>query len=145
MRKYLEASRSTIFYQLTPVVTFITALLLLGETVSAQKFWGIGLIVGGNMIAVYKHGGHITRRGLFFALVTVIALGFAYVADKAAFSHYPLGAYMIISYFRGAERLINYTLNPNPWILINPCPSNDVRRVLYEIFLEKSIEVILFT
>lgn len=108
MRKYLEASRSTIFYQLTPVVTFITSLIFLNETISTEKILGISFIVGGNMIAVYKHGGHVTRRGLFFALITVISLGFAYVADKAAFSHYPLGVYMVISYLFPAIYVIPF-------------------------------------
>lgn len=106
MRKYLEASRSTIFFQLTPVVTFIVSILVLDETFSGNKVLGMGLIIAGNLIALYKHGGYVTRRGLMFAFVTVIALGLAYVADKAASSSYPQGLYMMISYFFPAIYMI---------------------------------------
>ncbi|MBI2032314.1 MAG: DMT family transporter [Candidatus Levybacteria bacterium] len=98
-RKNLEASRLSIFFQITPVVTFFGSLIFLSESITLQKTVGVGIIFAGNLIAVYKHGGHITPRGLFYALASVIALGLAYVADKRAFSYYPLGLYMLISYF----------------------------------------------
>lgn len=97
-RKHLEASRSTIIFQLTPFVTFIGSVIFLGEGAALQKFLALGLIIGGNLIALYKHGGKVTSEGLFWALMTVIALGFAYVADKAVFFHYPVGVYLVISY-----------------------------------------------
>ncbi len=98
-RKHLEASRLTVLFQLTPVVTFLGSILLLQETFSLGKVLAIGLIVGGNIVAMYKHSGHITKLGLIFSLVTVASLGLAYIADKAVFQNYPLGIYMFITYF----------------------------------------------
>jgi len=97
-RKHLEASRLTVLFQLTPAITFLGAILLLQESISVEKLAAITLIVGGNIIAIYKHGGHVTFRGLFFGLITVTSLAFAYIADKAAFAFYPLGLYIIITY-----------------------------------------------
>lgn len=99
MRKHLEASRSTIFFQLTPVITFIGSVALLAETVSYEKVIALALIIGGNIVAIYKHGGAITRLGVIFALGTIAGLGFAYIADKAVFAEYPLGLYVMITYF----------------------------------------------
>ncbi len=64
-RKHMEASRLTIFYQLTPVFTLIFGAILLSESFSVAKVGAIALIVAGNIIALYKHGGHITKTGLF--------------------------------------------------------------------------------
>ena len=97
-RKYLEASRMTVLFQLTPLITFAASLLLLNESVTPGKLAGVGFIMGGNLVAVYKHGGNVTPRGLAWALTAAIALGLVYIADKVAFSHYPLGFYMTISY-----------------------------------------------
>lgn len=97
-RKHLEASRSTILFQITPVVTFFASILILREGFSLQKLLAVALIVAGNLIAVYKHGGNVTRIGLLFGLAAPIALGLEYVADKAAFSHYPIPLYMVMSY-----------------------------------------------
>lgn len=98
-RKELEASRLTTLFQITPVVTFIGSLIFLSESFSIEKAGAIALIFGGNLVAVYRHGGNITRRGLLFALMTVVSLGFAYVVDKAVFRNYPLGLYMFIVFF----------------------------------------------
>lgn len=51
------------------------------------------------MLALYKHGGHITKQWLMFTGSGAVALGLAYVGDKVASPHYPLGLYMTISYF----------------------------------------------
>ena len=97
-QKYLEASRSTIFFQITPIVTFIGSVAFLHESVSLQKLFAIALIIGGNGVVAFRHGGHISMRGALFMLGAVFGLGSAYVADKAVFSHYPLGLYVGITY-----------------------------------------------
>lgn len=97
-RKHLEASRLTILFQLTPVVTFLASLVFLQETFSFRKVLAIALIIGGNLIAIYKHEGKVTKIGLLFGLGTAFALGLAYVADKAVFQHYPLPLYMALTY-----------------------------------------------
>lgn len=97
-RKHLEASRMTILFQLTPVVTFFGSIALLNESFSLEKISAIILIIGGNIIAMQKHGGLITKIGLLFGLATVVSLGFMYIADKAVFTYYPLSFYVFLSY-----------------------------------------------
>jgi drug/metabolite transporter (DMT)-like permease len=97
-RKYIEASRLTIFFQLTPVVTAFTAALFLREPLTAEKLGAIALIVLGNVVAIWKHGGAVSRAGMSFTLISVISLGLVYVADKAVFSYFPIPLYMAITY-----------------------------------------------
>ncbi len=98
-RKYVEASRSTLIFQFAPAATFIASILFLREGLSLQKLLAVILIVGGNLIALYKHGGQISRFGLATTAGSAVALGLAYVGDKVASPHYPFGLYMAISYF----------------------------------------------
>lgn len=99
VRKRVEASRSTVLSQLAPLVTFVGAVIILGERLTLFKGIGTGLIIAGNLVAAYRHGGALTRRSVFFALGAAAALGGVYIADKFAASHYPIGFYMILSYF----------------------------------------------
>lgn len=111
-RKYLEASRLTVMFQITPVVTFIASILLLHESFSLTKTIATFLIVFGNIVAVQKHGGHITKKGMTFALITVCSLGLAYVADKAVFAFYPLGVYAFITYLFPGMYAFLFVRNP---------------------------------
>lgn len=99
VRKNLEASRSTVLSQLAPLVTFLGAIIILREQFTMLKGVGTALIVSGNLIAAYKHGGALSRHVVFFALGAASALGGVYIADKFASAHYPIGFYMILSYF----------------------------------------------
>ncbi len=99
VRKRLEASRSTVLSQLAPLVTFVGAVIILGEHFTLLRGVGTGLIVGGNLVAAYRSGGALNRRSIFFALGAAVALGGVYIADKFAASHYPIGFYMMLSYF----------------------------------------------
>jgi drug/metabolite transporter (DMT)-like permease len=97
-RKHLEASRLTILFQLIPLVAFFGGIFLLGESITLPKLMGVALILVGNCIALYKSGGIVSRNGLLLGAGAVIAAGLAYVADKVAFSHYPIGLYVLITY-----------------------------------------------
>ena len=99
VRKNLEASRSTVLSQLAPLVTLIGSVILLHEHLTLLKGIGTVLVVGGNLVASHRHGGALRQRAVFFALGAAAALGSVYVADKFASSHYPIGFYMILSYF----------------------------------------------
>ncbi len=98
VRKRLEASRSTVLSQLAPLVTFAGAIIILGEHITTLKVMGTSLIVGGNLVAAWRHGGALNRRSVFLAFGAVAALGSVYIADKFAASHYPIGFYMVLSY-----------------------------------------------
>lgn len=98
-RKHLEASRSTIFFQLAPVISFIGGALFLSEPFTLMKVGAVALIVGGNIVALYKHGGAVSAKGALYMLGVVIGLGMGYVADKFVIGHYPIALYSAISYF----------------------------------------------
>lgn len=110
VRKNLEASRSTVLSQLAPLITSIGAVVILGEHLTPVKSFGTVLIVGGNFVAAYRHGGALKRRTVFFALGAAMALGGVYIADKFASAHYPIGFYMILSYFLPALYLLLFVM-----------------------------------
>lgn len=99
VRKNLEASRSAVLSQFAPLVTLVGSIIILREQFTVFKGIGTVLIVAGNLVAAYKHGGALSRRMVFFALGAASALGGVYIADKFASAHYPIGFYMILSYF----------------------------------------------
>lgn len=121
VRKRLEASRSTVLSQLTPLVAFIGAIVLLHEHFTPLKGIGAVLIVGGNLIAARRHGGALKRRTVFLALGAAVALGAVYIADKFASPHYPLGFYMILSYFL-----------PALYIFLFAMPTGKIHRLVSE-------------
>lgn len=121
VRKRLEASRSTVLSQLAPLVTFIGAIVILGESFTLLKGMGTSLIVGGNLIAAYGHGGALKRSSVFLALGAAAALGGIYIADKFAASHYPIGFYMMLSYFL-----------PALYIFLFVMPQNKINQVISE-------------
>jgi drug/metabolite transporter (DMT)-like permease len=98
-RKYLEASYSTLVYQIVPVVTFFVSIVFLDERFTWLKLGAVALIILGNLVALFKNDSKMVRKGLFYAIIGGIALGLAYVGDKVASSHYPLGLYILITYF----------------------------------------------
>lgn len=110
VRKNLEASRSTVLSQLTPLVVFIGSIILLHEHFTPLKGIGTVLIVGGNLVAAHRHGGALKKRMVFFALGAAAALGGVYIADKFAASHYPIGFYMILSYLLPALYLFLFAM-----------------------------------
>ncbi len=98
-RQHIEASLFSILFQIAPVVTFIGSFFLLGESFSLQKIGGVSLIMIGNLIAVYKHTGQVVSfKGYIFALLTIVSIGLAYVADKSVFNNYSLGTYSILMF-----------------------------------------------
>jgi bacterial/archaeal transporter family protein len=96
-RKHLEASSYSVIAQISPVITFLLSILILGEGMTTEKLLAVVLIICGNAVAIYK-SGRITSRGLLFGLATAAALGVALVVDKATFPHFPFVLYSITVY-----------------------------------------------
>lgn len=53
-RKYIEASTFSILSRLSPIVTFITSIVLLSESFTLKKLAGATLIIGANLLLTYK-------------------------------------------------------------------------------------------
>ncbi len=97
-RKYLEASSFSIILQIAPVIAFLLSILILKEGITSIKVAAVAFIILGNVLAIYRSQGHITRKGLFFGIIVATVSGFAYVVDKATFPHIPFMLYSITVY-----------------------------------------------
>lgn len=97
-RKLMEASRSAIIFQIAPAITFLVSIALLHEGAQPIKIVSVALIFAGNLLALWRHDGMISRKGFWLTAIGATGLGLAYVADKVASPHYPLGIYMLITY-----------------------------------------------
>ncbi|MEK7554441.1 MAG: DMT family transporter [Patescibacteria group bacterium] len=96
--KYIEVSYRTQLTQIAPIATFIGSALILHEEITLRRLIAVVLIVGGNMIALYKHDGKVSLQGIRIVLLGAVAIGLSYVADKFASPSFPLSLYMLITY-----------------------------------------------
>ena len=129
-RKYLEASRQILIQQFAVVVAVACSFIFLNEEMSFRKMLAVGLIVGGNIIALYKNKVVIMLKGLLFACVLALASGSAVVADKAVFSHYPVGFYMLLMF--GAPGLYILCLFATTKEPLN-CFTNEIKRTTWKL------------
>jgi len=96
--KYVEASTLSILSRVAPLVTFSVSILVFRESATAVKIVAAGLIMGGNVLAVYQKGGARITRGVGYALITATAAGLGWVCDKYLVTFYPLALYAALSY-----------------------------------------------
>ncbi|MEK7595030.1 MAG: DMT family transporter [Patescibacteria group bacterium] len=97
-RKYVEASTYTILTKFIPIVTFTIAILFLGESLTFPKIIAAFLIVGGNILAVFKGRKLAVQKGIKYALIVILSLGVAWSFDKRLSSFYPLAFYAFLTY-----------------------------------------------
>ncbi len=107
--KYIEASRRTLLTQISPIVTLFASALILHEGLTLRRLLAVALIVLGNIIALYKHGGKASARGIEITLLGSAILGITYVADKYASAFFPLSLYMFITYGLPALYLFTFS------------------------------------
>ncbi len=98
-RKYLEASVLSVVLQIAPVIAFLLSIFLLREGVTTLKLVAVGLILLGNIFAIYRSPSKVSRMGLMFGIAMATVSGFTYVIDKAAFPHVPFMLYSFTVYF----------------------------------------------
>jgi len=106
--KYLEASISTVILQLSPVIGFVAALLILHENVTFIKLLAVVFILAGNFIAVFRNSSIQFNKGLLFALAGAFSMGIAFVVDKKASASYSLPVYSSMIYL--STGIYNYFL-----------------------------------
>jgi drug/metabolite transporter (DMT)-like permease len=97
--KYMETSLRTIVSKTSELVTFVTAILLLGEAVTAQKIIAAFIILSASVLALYKNNKQINKKGLLYTLLTSLFLGLAWTLDKKASAYYPTSFYVFLGYF----------------------------------------------
>lgn len=101
IRKRVEASVTSILFQLAYVVSFSLSIIVLGESFTVPKAAGAGLIIGGNLLIAFKNKQLKFDRGWWWALVPPIAIGVAWTIDKVASSYYPLSLYSTLIWAAG--------------------------------------------
>lgn len=97
-RKYIEASMLTVFIELASVVTFVTSIILLRESVTIQKIIASMLIFGGTFLLVAHNMHTFSPRSLRYSLIMAISLGLAWTMDKRASIFYSLPLYAFLTY-----------------------------------------------
>lgn len=94
-RKELEASTTAILFRLSPVITFIGALLFLHEPLSFTKLVGAALLIGASLVVIHKNPKMQATRAIAIALFSATALGLAGVFDKPASVGIPANLYSV--------------------------------------------------
>lgn len=110
--KYVESSTLTIIGKITPVVTFFASIVFLDESISLIKIGGIGVIILGNILALWGRSGKIELKGIGYAIVMSVSLGLAWFVDKIAASYYPLAFYAFLSYFFSSFFVLVFPIIP---------------------------------
>jgi len=85
-RKEIEVSTITVLFRLAPAVTFITSILILGESFSIRKLIGVILIISATILASYKKTRIKFSKALLTVLVCAVMLGIAWTVDKKIMS-----------------------------------------------------------
>ena len=94
-RKELDASTTAILFRLTPVITFIGAILFLREQLTITKLLGAATLIGASLVVVHKNPKLQASRAVWIAIFAATMLGLAGVFDKPASLGIPANLYSI--------------------------------------------------
>jgi len=86
VRKEVDASTATILFRLAPVIAFFGAIYLYSEQLTLLKVLGALLIVGANILVVYKKGSVSFDKNFVLAFACSLFLGLGWLLDKRASS-----------------------------------------------------------
>lgn len=95
VRKELDASTTAILFRLTPVITFIGAILFLHEPLSMAKLGGAALLIGASVLVVHNNLKLRASRAVWIAIFAATMLGLAGVIDKPASVGIPANIYSV--------------------------------------------------
>lgn len=122
--KDVDAGLFTILSNLTPIITIVVASLLLSETLNKQQQIGALIVITSTFLATIprlKRRTTSSARGLFFALISIILLGFAIVYERWMLTRIDFGAYLVFGW--GAQTL---------WMAILAWPERHNIKILRE-------------
>jgi transporter family protein len=85
-RKEIEVSTITVLFRLAPAITFISSILVLGESFSTKKLIGVILIITATILASYKKTTIKFSKALITVLICAMMLGIAWTIDKKVMS-----------------------------------------------------------
>ncbi len=103
-RKQIDASTTAILFRLSPVITFIGAILFLHEPLTITKLVGATILIGASLIVVHKNPKLQASRAVWIAVFAAVMLGLAGLFDKPASFGIPANLYSVALW--GLSKLI---------------------------------------
>lgn len=97
-QKYMESSLRTIISKTSELVTFLAAIILLGESITLKKVLAVILILGACVIVLLKKSKKLNKKGLVYTLLTSVFLGLAWTMDKQVSGYYHISFYVLLTY-----------------------------------------------
>lgn len=97
-KKHMEASLFTTVAKLATLYTFILSIVFLGESVNLHKLVAAILILGANVLIIYRQGKVHIDKGFQYALIMSAFLGIGWTIDKVAAPYWPLPLYAFMGY-----------------------------------------------
>lgn len=94
-RKQIDASTTAILFRLTPVITFIGALIFLHEPLTITKLAGTAILIGASLIVIHKNPKLQASHAVWIAIFAATLLGLAGVFDKPASLGIPANLYSV--------------------------------------------------
>ncbi len=121
--KYAQASVKTIISQSRVIFVLIFSVILLSETFTWMKFFGVAVIFLGLAMITYKKGltlGSLTDKGVQLTFLNAILAAIVAIIDKKALSFFTPGTFGFLAYLLPAIILVVFGKDYVP----------DVRRIL---------------
>ena len=83
-RQGMDAATYSIILKISSVISFLGAVLYLGESITVAKIAGTSLIIAASMMLVYKNPRFVYSSAMGYALICAVALGITGFLDKPA-------------------------------------------------------------
>jgi drug/metabolite transporter (DMT)-like permease len=104
--EHVDAGLYTILNNITPIITIITASVLLSESLNGQQLLGAFIIIASAFLVTlprFHKSSKTSSAGIALALTSVTILGFAIVFERWMLTRIDFGAYLVFGW--GAQTL----------------------------------------
>lgn len=105
VRKHLQISLYTIINQLNTVFIIIYGFIIFREPVILSKVIGAALIIGGNVLVLYKKGGFRFNKYILLAIIATFCTATAISIDIGTSSQFNLAIYCAITFLLPATMI----------------------------------------
>jgi len=94
--KYVEVSTLTTIGTLSVVIAFLGSILLYDEKLTLMKLAGMVFVVVSIVVVSLERNKNVTRKGIYYAVVSSILLGGAWALDKMGATNFNAETYTIM-------------------------------------------------